>query len=946
MPQGNDLNKLSLSLQDFDKENLSDILHFTATGLKQAFKSAVVRIYLEDLYEGMLVCHYVTGQDHPSQNHINKYISQKESLVSKAFNDNSVSASWDLQGGLESSSNPFEKISGIKTSVAFPITFQMRPIGVVSLDWNEEEKFLSKAQIETILEFLVNSSLIIERAKRYRQNISFSRHLDRARKKEAAWLMVRSAVNLIEKLTLASVLVPKSHSTLDKRNSKTSDLVEILSVFSKNGEDADVYKSKDSISIMKGRNLINSIVKYDKEKGLIANSVGKKSVYIDNVLNKQFSRKPIASKVNLISLYQVPKFNKETKQFICAVNYYTSESYKFTKFDERLLQEHASMVEKLILEENPTHIEIEVLSEIEELLSAQNDSLASFLHKILDKTSELINADCGTISLLKQIDSKPWLIVEGENNKIIGAKSRGWKKNRIPLLQVGGNDLPDESKSLNGYCAHTARPVLINNVNDINQTQGFYKNLSKAISSELAVPIIFENNVLGVINQDSFQVNHFTQEHKKILQIIATLIGQKVFNLQQIEEIRQETLTLKQDIEYRDPKVSSYYLGNVIGKSRKINGLVNQIDTVIDSICSRMLHWESNKQKEALIGLPALLITGRTGTGKEFFFNNIYSRITEIFQKEKGPDAKLPLRKTNIAAYSGELTYSELFGHKKGAYTGAETNRKGILEEANGGIVFLDEIGDADPKTQVQLLRFLDTGVFMRLGENRPCYSSIFLVAATNKNLLEEIEEGRFREDLYHRLNALSFKIPSLDERREDIEDLATHFLGRLSQTYYANNTNKGIHKLDDDALKVLTNHNYRGNVRELKNILLRAMLFSKSSTLTGKDLTAALNNDVDQEIKTNNNSEHKIYSILDELEKGEGDFWTHIYQPFKDNRMTRDTLKIIIQTAKSRYQTNLPGIAIKLGVCNENFRDNAGEHKKFTSFKNFIYKTVKLSSN
>jgi DNA-binding NtrC family response regulator len=334
-------------------------------------------------------------------------------------------------------------------------------------------------------------------------------------------------------------------------------------------------------------------------------------------------------------------------------------------------------------------------------------------------------------------------------------------------------------------------------------------------------------------------------------------------------------------------------LGNVIGKSRKINGLVNQIDTVIDSICSRMLHWESNKQKEALIGLPALLITGRTGTGKEFFFNNIYSRITEIFQKEKGPDAKLPLRKTNIAAYSGELTYSELFGHKKGAYTGAESNRKGILEEAHGGIVFLDEIGDADPKTQVQLLRFLDTGVFMRLGENRPCYSSIFLVAATNKNLVEEIEAGRFREDLYHRLNALSFRIPSLDERREDIEDLATHFLGRLSQTYYKSDSTKGIHRLNDDALKVLIDHNYRGNVRELKNILLRAMLFSKNQTLTGKDLASALNNDIDHETENNNDSKQQIDSILEALENGDGDFWTEIYNQYSKiqipNQLTRN---------------------------------------------------------
>lgn len=938
-----DLENLSKSLKRFDKENISDILHVTATELMQTFKSDMVRIYLEDLYEGMLVCHYVTGQDNPNRHHINKYISPKESIISKAFYDNSVVVSWDVEGGLAAFRNPFEKISGIHSSVAFPITYQMRPIGALSLDWNTDGNFLNPPQIKTISSFLANNSSIIEKAKRFHQNISFSKHLDRARKKQAAWMMVRSAVNLIEKLTLASVLVPKSPHTSEE-SSSISDLVEILSVYSKTREDAEIYQSSDSISIMKGHNLINSIVKYDKDKGLITNTRNQGSVYIDNVLKKQFSRKPIARRINLVSLYQIPKFDQETGRFICAVNYYTSESYRFTKFEAQLLREHASMIEDLILEENPTHIEIQVLSEIEELLSGKNDSLQSFLHKILDKTSELLGADCGTISLLNQIDGKPWLIVEGDDGRMIGSKSRGWKKNKIPPLPVGGNDLPKDARSLNGYCAHTARPVLVNNVFDPAQTQGFYHDLSPLISSELAVPILYENNVLGVINQDSFKKDHFTQEHQKILQIIATLINQKTYNLRQIEEIRQETLSLRKDIEYRDPNVASYYLGNVIGKSRKIHTLVNHIDIVVDSICNRMVQWDSRQQREALIGLPALLITGKTGTGKEFFFNNIYSRILENFQKAKGPEVKLPLRKTNIAAYSGELTYSELFGHKKGAYTGAESNRKGILEEANGGIVFLDEIGDADPKTQVQLLRFLDTGVFMRLGENQPRYSRIFLVAATNKDLAVEIEAGRFREDLFHRLNALSFQIPSLDERREDIADLATHFLGRLHQTYTNETDGNSPPQLSSEALKVLTNLHYRGNVRELKNILMRAMLFSKGPLLTKEDILHASGGILAETIGNEKTSGESVQKILEQLEAGKGDFWSEIYQPFKANRMTRDTLKAVIDAAKSRYQTNLPGVAVKLGVCRENFRDDAQENKKFVSFKNFIYKTIKIT--
>ena len=154
--------------------------------------------------------------------------------------------------------------------------------------------------------------------------------------------------------------------------------------------------------------------------------------------------------------------------------------------------------------------------------------------------------------------------------------------------------------------------------------------------------------------------------------------------------------------------------------------------------------------------------------------------------------------------------------------------------------MFLDEIGDADPKTQVQLLRFLDTGVFMRLGENQPRYSRIFLIAATNKNLRKEIDAGRFREDLYHRLNALSFRIPSLNERQEDISDLATHFLGILFQTYKKGHIEESLPHLEKSAIEYLINHNYRGNVRELKNILMRAMIFRKTSVIRLNDIIEA----------------------------------------------------------------------------------------------------------
>jgi transcriptional regulator with GAF, ATPase, and Fis domain len=927
----------------YGKESLPEILHHIATKLKKIYGCKMVRIYLEDLYEGMLVCQYVTDQNKPKEQHITKFVSPEASIISQSFLNNEVVFSWDWPDKFAKLQNPFEKLAGIKATAVFPITHQFRPIGTISLDWGKAGEFLDEEQKKDIVDFLGNTSGTIDRAKRFHQKLSFSRHLDLARKKEAAWMMMRSAVQLIDKLALASVWVP---STIQNPKSRElSNRVEILAAFSKNKEDALVYNNREHINIHK-ENLINRIVLYDKCKGLIAKDHELKAVYIEDVMEESFSRKAVAQKIDLVSLYQVPKFNPKTEQLVCVVNYYTNTLHKFTSFEKPLLENHAGMVEKLILEENPEHIEIEVLSEIEELLSDTDDNLTSFFDKILAKTSELIGADSGTISIHKILDGKPWIIIEDEEGNLVGAKSRGWMKSKIPLMPVGGEELPGEQRSLNGYVAHIARPVLISNVKDSKQTKGFYKNLFGQIQSELAVPIIHGSHVLGVINQDSFQKNFFTQEHQRILQIIASLISQKVNNLQQIETLKRELLQLRKDIEYRDPKVSSYHFGNVIGKSKNVNSLVDQIQTVVESICNLMLNWEGNQQREVMMGLPSLLIQGQTGSGKEFFFNNIYSHLNDMFQKEKGAHFKLLLRKTNIAAYSGELTYSELFGHKKGAFTGAEFNRQGILEEANGGVVFLDEIGDADHKTQVQLLRFLDTGVFMRLGENQPRISKIFLIAATNKDLLKEIKGGRFREDLYHRLSALSFHIPSLNEREEDIEDLATHFLGILFNSYKKEGNDSTLPQLEPAAIEYLKQHPYRGNVRELKNILLRAMLFRKGALISKNEIVLACRPSFSEISSESIPGRSFIDTMLNQFDAGEADFWTDIHQPFKANHLTRETVRALIMAAKSRYQTNLPGLAVKLRACETRSHLESDERKKFLSFKNFLYKTVKISAN
>jgi len=931
------LTHLKTTISKLGKESLFEILHLIGSQLKELYGCKMVRVNLEDLYEGMLVCQYVTGQSRPEP--ITKFISPEASVISQAFLNNEIVLSWKLPEGFTKIQDPFEKLSGIKATAVFPITHQFKPIGTLSLDRGEVGEFLNEKQQKDISNFLSEISGVLDRAKRFHQKISFSRHLDLARKKEAAWRMMRSAVQLIDKLTLASVWVPSSIQNPKSIIQEPNDRVEIFAAFSKNKEDALIYNNREQINIHK-KNLINRIVVFDKSAGLKAKDPNQKAVYIEDIMSKSFSRKSVAQQIDLVSLYQVPKINTESGQIFCVINYYTNTPHKFTDFEKRLLENHASMVEKLILEENPEHIEIEVLGEIEELLSDTSDALQPFLQNILAKTSELIGADSGTISISKIIDGRPWLVIEDEAGQLVGAKSRGWMKSKIPQLPVGGEEIAYVHRSLNGYVAHTARPSIIKNVE--NEKNGFYKNLSSQIKSELAVPIIHGNRVLGVINQDSFRKNFFTQEHQKILQIISSLISPKVYNLKQIEILKQEIGQLRQDIEYRDPKVSSYHFGNVIGKSQNVHSLVYQIQTVVESICNRMLNWEKSQLQETVTGLPCLLIHGQTGSGKEFFFNNIYSHLNENFQKEKGSTFKLPLKKTNIAAYSGELTYSELFGHKKGAYTGAEFNRQGILEEANGGIVFLDEIGDADPKTQVQLLRFLDTGVFIRLGENQPRYSKIFLIAATNKDLKNEIKAGRFREDLYHRLSALSFHIPSLNDRVEDIEDLATHFLGILFNSYKKEGSDNPP-QLEEAAVNYLKQHHYRGNVRELKNILLRAMLFRKTQSITKQEIIFACNQE--PAIKAPNPHQF-IETMLDQFDSGEANFWSDIHQPFKNSLMTRDTAKSLILAAKERYQTNLPGLAVKLRACKDRSHIESDERKKFLSFKNFLYKTVKISTN
>ena len=219
----------------------------------------------------------------------------------------------------------------------------------------------------------------------------------------------------------------------------------------------------------------------------------------------------------------------------------------------------------------------------------------------------------------------------------------------------------------------------------------------------------------------------------------------------------------------------------------------------------------------------AVLLEGPTGSGKELFAQAIH---------QASPRRAKPFVAVNCSAFPKDLLESELFGHRKGAFTGAASDKKGLFEEARGGTLFLDEIGELDGGLQAKLLRVLETQEFYKLGDSKPTKGDVRLVAATNRNLRAEADQGHFRADLYYRLSVFVVPVPPLSARREDIQPLAEHFL-RL----YAAKLRKRLRGMDAEFLRRLRAYDWRGNVRELKNVLERAVILADEEVLTADTL-------------------------------------------------------------------------------------------------------------
>lgn len=276
-----------------------------------------------------------------------------------------------------------------------------------------------------------------------------------------------------------------------------------------------------------------------------------------------------------------------------------------------------------------------------------------------------------------------------------------------------------------------------------------------------------------------------------------------------LKRIWERQLLVLQNKELRQQLNDKYDFSGIIGNTPEMQDIFKTITEIAPTEAS-------------------VLIYGETGTGKELIANAIHYNSD---RKDK------PFIALHCASLSEGVLESELFGHEKGAFTGAISQRRGRFELSNGGSLFLDEIGEMNSHVQVKLLRVLETGRFERVGGERTLESDVRIIAATNKDMDKEIEEGRFREDLYYRLNVINLRLPPLRERKEDIGLLIDSFLRK-----YSAKNKKDIKGFTSQSVKMLNNYNWPGNVRELENTIERAVVMAKKEFIEPNNLPSNIN--------------------------------------------------------------------------------------------------------
>ena len=432
---------------------------------------------------------------------------------------------------------------------------------------------------------------------------------------------------------------------------------------------------------------------------------------------------------------------------------------------------------------DPKILELTALYEISKALASSLDLKVTSL-KILEILTTVLGMQRGTLSLLDPNTGE--LAIE----VAYGLSNQEQERGRF---KVG--------EGVTGQVFETGEPILIPDIGKeplfLNRTRSRGDIRLRNIAF-LCIPVKAHGETIGVLSVDRlFEESEISlEEDMRVLTVVASLIGQAV-KLGQIVEHEKKNL-IEENVLLQRQLRDKYRLANIVGISKRMIEVYEAVERVSGTRAT-------------------VLLRGESGTGKELIARAVHYN---------SPRANGPFIKLSCAALPETLLESELFGHEKGAFTGATQKRQGRFELADGGTLFLDEIGEISPTTQVKLLRVLQETRFERVGGDKTIEVDVRLIAATNRDLEKAIREGTFREDFYYRLNVVPIFLPSLRDRKEDIPLLVERFLQKFNTQ-----NNKRV-KLIPAVTDLLTHYDWPGNVRELENCIERMVVMTKSETI------------------------------------------------------------------------------------------------------------------
>lgn len=429
--------------------------------------------------------------------------------------------------------------------------------------------------------------------------------------------------------------------------------------------------------------------------------------------------------------------------------------------------------------------ELSLLFEISQILTRSLD-LSEVLEPVLISMAERLEMLRGTITLLNRETGEIYIEEAFGLSEI--QKERG-------RYRIG--------EGITGKVIQTGEPAVVRDISEepqfLNRTGA---RINKKDISFICVPIKIGNEAIGALSADRlFSDEVSLKEDVRLLSIIASMIAQAVRLRQSALEERQRLIN--ENLRLREELKERFKPSNIIGESKAMEEVYDIINRVADTDTT-------------------VLLRGESGVGKELVAHAIHYNSHR---------STAPFIRINCAALPENLIESELFGHEKGAFTGAISTRKGRFELANKGTLFLDEIGDLPIQTQVKLLRVLQEKEFERLGGEKSIKVDVRIIAATSRDLEELINKGRFREDLYYRLNVVPIFIPPLRERREDIPLLLEHFLNKFNKKH-----RKRV-SIFKEVLKAFMDYDWPGNVRELENTVERLVVMARDNLVRVNDL-------------------------------------------------------------------------------------------------------------